>query len=89
MAKTQQPSGPNRPPPFFGRPGYRPRTSLLFMAGACLFSAWLLKNLEPTIDWQDIMRFMGVKDQDGYSRLAVLGLVLVGALVVLRIYRED
>ena len=89
MSKARQPSQQNRRRSFFRRPGYRPRTSLAFVPLACLFAAWLLNNIEPTIDWDDVLSFLGVADHDGYARLMVLGLVLVGILVVIRVYRDD
>jgi hypothetical protein len=65
------------------------RWALVLVPLACLFAAWVLNNIEPTLDWDNISNFLGVKNRGRYSMLAALGLLLLGILFVIRIYRDD
>ncbi len=65
------------------------RWALVLVPLACLFAAWVLNNIKPTLEWDDISRSLGVRNHGRYSMLAVLGLLLLGILAVIRIYRDD
>jgi hypothetical protein len=65
------------------------RWGLVLIPLVCLLAAYVLKHIEPTLEWDDISNFLGVKNRGRYSMLAVLGLFLVGILAVIRIYRDD
>lgn len=93
MARIPNYQGQNRNRPrIFVRPRQRRnnfRWGLVLVPLACLFAAWVLNHLDPTLDWDDISRFLGVRNRGRYSMLAVLGLFLICILAVIRIYRDD
>jgi len=81
----------NRPRIFIRprQPQKRFRWGLVLVPLACLFAAYVLKHIDPSVDWDDVTRFLGVRNRRRYSMLAVLGLFLIGILVVIRIYRDE
>lgn len=57
----------------------------------CLVAAWLMASfIAPGFDWEDIMDLLHVHPRNlgRYTRLAVLGLVLIGIVAVSRIVRK-
>jgi len=65
------------------------RWALVLVPLGLILASWVLSNIEPTLDWDNISNFLGVRNRGRYSMLAALGLLLVGILAVIRIYRDD
>jgi hypothetical protein len=65
------------------------RWALVLVPLAIIFAVWVLNNIEPTLDWDDVSNFLGVRNRGRYSMLAALGLLLLGILFVIRLYRDD
>ena len=58
---------------------------------ACMAVAYFLSSIEPPrITWEEIMIWMHVpsRNHDRYTRLAVLGLALIGVVAIARILRD-
>jgi hypothetical protein len=60
------------------------RWALALVPLACFFAAWVLSHIEPTLDWDNISNFLGVRNRGRYSMLAVLCLLLIGILAVIQ-----
>jgi len=59
---------------------------LILVIGA---AGWFINHAEPSVTWDEVMDALGVQNRDRYSRLAVLGLVLVGIAVIARVIRGN
>ena len=71
---------------------WRFRWWLLVVPLACMCAAWFLHNvIPPPFEWADIMDGLRVSSNGHarYTRLAVLGLVLVAVVWVVRILKSQ
>ena len=53
----------------------------------CLVVAWMMSGIEVAFNWDDVMDAMNVHNRTRYTRLATIGLVLIGGVLVWRIWR--
>jgi uncharacterized membrane protein len=49
---------------------------------------WLGTGLEPALSWGELMGWIGVHEQNHYTQLAVLGVLVVVVLAIVRIARN-
>ena len=56
---------------------------------ACLGAAWFLKGVEVAFEWEDIMRWLGVRNFDRFTRLCCLGLGLICICAVCRVLKRS
>ncbi len=89
MIPNYQDQNRNKPRIFVRPRQPRFRWALILVPLAFIFAAWVLSHIQPVLDWDDISNFLGVRNRGRYSMLAVLGLLLIGILAVVRIYRDD
>jgi hypothetical protein len=54
-----------------------------------LVVTFVINTGEPAGTWEELMEFAEVKNTEAYTRLGMLGVVLVGICAVLRIWRQD
>ena len=70
------------------------RTKLRFRWGfvlipmICLSAAWIINHVNPAFTWRDLLDLLPVSRRH-YSRLAILGLTLIGFLSIKRILQND
>ena len=79
------PAHPPRPP----RRRSTFRWSILWVPVACLLAAWFLAGVEPALTWDDVMDLLDVQERERFTKLALLGLLLVGVIAVLHILKGD
>lgn len=73
-----------QPPPDPPEPKYRFRWSLLGIPLAIGVVLFLINNIDSSFQFEDVMRFLNVNNQNRYVRLACL---CVFSLVVLLVYK--
>jgi len=85
--RTQQqpqqeiPQTPQREP----QPKYVFRISWLLVP-LCVLGMWyLLSHVQPVLRWETVMDFLNIHNQERYSRLAILCLVLIFIVAAVRI----
>jgi len=75
------PQPPQREP----QPKYVFRISWLLVP-LCLLGMWyLLSHAQPVLQWESVMDFLHVRNQERYTRLAVLCLTLIFIVAAVRI----
>jgi hypothetical protein len=93
MPPNQPRFGPPQPPVPPVRPTrrvrWRRRWEYLWIILAVLLVAWLLTGVEPAFTWDEVMSALGVRDREMYTRLGVLGLVLIAIVWIRRVLRDD
>ena len=57
--------------------------NLVLIPLVCAIMAWILNHIKPAISWRDILDLLDVHD-GRYSKLAILGLVLISVVLVKR-----
>ncbi len=73
----------NQQPPQAPEPQYRFRWGIFVgIPLVVLAFLWLLKGIEPAFQFEDIMRYLGVLQEERYIRLACLGVVLITATLI-------
>lgn len=79
----------NQQPPQSPEPQYRFRWGI-FVGIPLLVPAffWLLKGIEPSFAFEDIMQHLGVLYQERYIRLACLGIVLITVTLIVKSLRS-
>ena len=91
--------GPQQPQPMLPRPR-RPRPRRLnlwqrfqwawiLVPALIVLAAWIATGLEPSVNFEDIARLLGVTHIDRYARLALLGLLVVAIVAIAKILREQ
>jgi hypothetical protein len=79
---NQQPPQPPEPP----EPQDRFRWGIFVgIPLVVLAFLWLLKGIEPAFQFEDIMRYLGVLQEERYVRLACLGIVLVAVILIAKV----
>lgn len=76
------PQAPQRPPRRF-------RWEVLGIIATVLGFLWFVNGIEPAFKFEDLMRGLGVRHQDRYVRLVVLGLVAVFIVLIYKIYKRS
>ena len=61
------------------------RWSILWVVGALILAAWLLSGARASITWRDICRFLNVRDEIRYGKLAIAGIVVCAVLAIARV----
>jgi len=84
------PSPPPAPPPCpRPRRRWRKRWEYLWVVLAVLLVAWALTGVQPAFTWDEVMSALGVRDREMYTRLAVLGLILIAVVWIRRVLRDE
>lgn len=65
------------------------RWNLLWIPIACLFLAWMFSGVRSGFSWEDVMQTMNVRNEERFTRLAVLGVVLIAITAIWRLCRND
>ena len=82
MPPNQQ---PNQQPPEPPEPQYHFRWGIFVgIPLVVLAFFWLLKGIEPSFAFEDIMQYLGVLHEARYIRLACLGIVLITATLIVK-----
>jgi hypothetical protein len=68
------------------RPRYR--WWILEIVFACILTSWAIHSVEPAFTWNDVLDFFGVVHRREFSMLAVLCLLVIGFLLIKRIFRK-
>ena len=104
MAQLPQPRMPRGPirqglQPVLGRPRRpRPRRPNLWqrlhwgwilVPLVVVLAAWLATGIEPSFSWDSLMDLLQVRNREAYTRLALLGLLVVGIVAVAKALREQ
>ncbi len=78
---------PVRPDPPPEEPGWHFRWWILCVLAAIALVAFVVNNIEPSISWLQAMDAIHVpfRSRERYSQTVVLGLVVVGALLVIKV----
>lgn len=67
---------------------WRFRWEIAAVVLALMAALWILRGIEPSFAWEDVMDALHVRHRERYTQLAVLGLTLVGIVLVYRICRS-
>ena len=104
MARLPQPQMPRRPfrqgqqqpQPVLPQPRRpRPRLRRRFHWGwilvplVLIVAAWLATGIEAGISWDSVMDMLSVHNKEAYTRLALLGLLVVAVVAVAKIMRSS
>ena len=54
-----------------------------------VLAAWLATGIEVGVTWNQVMDMLAVHNKESYTRLALLGLLVVGVVAVMKILREQ
>jgi len=74
-----------QPPQREQQPKYAFRISWLLVP-LCVLGMWyLLSHIHPVLQWESVMDFLNVHNQERYTRLAVLCLVLIFIVAAIRV----
>ena len=79
------PPAPGPPPPKPRRYRWRFHWQIVWIVAAILLAAVIISQAEPAFTWEDVMDALHVKNRERYTRLAVLGLTLIGTTAVFRL----
>jgi len=101
LPQPRMPRGPVRqgPQPVFGRPRRpRPRRPNLWqrlhwgwvlVPLVLVLAAWLATGIEVGVTWDTVMDIMCVHNKESFSRMTMLGLLVVGIVVIAKVLREQ
>jgi hypothetical protein len=53
-----------------------------------VLAAWLATGIEPSFSWSSLMDLLQVRNREAYTRLAILGLLVVAIVAIAKILRE-
>lgn len=53
-----------------------------------ILAAWLATGIEASLSWDAVMDMLNIKNEEAYTRLTLLGLLVVAIVAVGRILRE-
>ncbi len=88
----RDPQEPVVPPPMPVPAPSAPRRvvnrSIVFVLLVIVAAAWFLKGAVPSVTWSDVMNWAGVVDKERYTRLMVLGCLLVAITLIVKILRS-
>jgi hypothetical protein len=92
MARVPANQGRHPPQPVETPQPHRPRPRLrwgiVLVPLVCVAAAWVLHHVEPVFTWGDVLDRLYVRPQH-YSRLAILGLTLIGVVAIKRVLQND
>jgi len=87
---NRQPERQNTPEaPRPQRPRLEFRIAWILVPLVCLGVLWVFRNIHPAFTWSDVMGWLGVHNTARYTKLATLGLLLIGIVIMRRIFRRD
>ena len=82
---------PNPPPGHEQQPvppNLRFRWEILLGLLVVVALAWFITHAEPSVTWQEAMAWLNVVNYDRYTRLMVLGCVLVAVTLIVKTLRS-
>ena len=68
--------------------GRRFRWSIVWVLLAILVAGWFMKGVRVAFEWRDVMHWLGIKDEERFTRFCVLALCAICIIVVLRLFRS-
>jgi len=83
------PVQPRRPRPRRRNVWQRLHWGWLLVPILIILAAWLATGIEVGISWDAVMDMLSVHNKESYTRLALLGLVVVGVVAVMKLLREQ
>jgi polyferredoxin len=93
MLPNQPRFSPQQPPEPPVRPKrqsrWRLRWEYLWVILTVLLVAFLLTGVQPAFTWSELENAVGVRDREMYTRLGVLGSILVAVVWIRRVQRDD
>ncbi|HUX00692.1 MAG: hypothetical protein WBD63_05590 [Phycisphaerae bacterium] len=54
-----------------------------------VLAAWLATGIEAGVTWNQVMDMLAVHNKEAYTRLALLGLLVVAIVAIAKILREN
>lgn len=88
MSNIPMPTPPDPMPQAPQRPPRRFRWEIVGVIIAVFAFLWFVNGIEPSFQFEELMRWLGVRHQERYVRLAVLGLVALLFVMLYKIYKK-
>ena len=63
--------------------------SMIVIALTCGLVAWFLSGVRTSFTWEAVMDALHVHNRERYTRLAVLGVLVITIVALLRLFREQ